>query len=48
MNPEEKQDPFPRRIRELAAGKGPNDAAFAAIAQRFPVRLAAAAGAMNG
>ena len=48
MNLEEKQDPFPRRIRECAAGSGPNDAASGAIAQRFPVCLAAAAGAING
>jgi len=48
MNPEEKQDPFPRRIRECAAGMGTVDAAYGAIAQRFPVCLAAAAGAMNG
>jgi hypothetical protein len=48
MSLEEKQDPFPRRVRDCAAGTGTYDAASGAIAQRFPVCLAATAGAMNG
>lgn len=47
MNPEEKQDPFPRRVREDAAGSDPSNAAFDSITHRFPVCLEAAAGTLT-